>query len=638
MENFLDANLIAPLQQALDKMGYVKPTPIQSQSIPIALEGKDILASAQTGTGKTAAFLIPLISSLVENPHNSAIILSPTRELTKQIADVAKEMLQFMPQVKSCSIVGGEHMGKQLQALKKKPQLIIGTPGRVIDHLERGSLRLAKTKHLVLDETDRMLDMGFDEQIADIVQDLPAERQTLLFSATISKQIARIAQQYLTTPERIAIGHSNEAAAKIKQEKVETSSAGKYSALTDALGSVRGAVIVFVKTQINTDKLAYKLLKDKYEVVALHGGLPQRKRDRAIKSFRNQRVDILVATDVAARGLDIDNVALVVNYDLPQAPEDYVHRIGRTGRAGNEGHAVSLVTPADNAMWFRIDKFLNPDKYQGRASRNNDGASNRRGSNGKSKSRSNTYTRSNRNNGAAVSAGRRNNRDNSDNRRSSSDGDNNQGNRRNYSNGGDSNQGNRSRYSNGDNNQGNRRSNSNVDNNSQANRRSSSDGGNNQGNRSSYSNGDNNQGNRRSNSDGGNSQGNRRSYSTDANNNSRYKASGVGESQANTRSNRDNRSDNSGNSSYQASSNGASRDNGADNHHHRAKHGSRDEHAGISTGNKSFNSSHRGKKAQDHARGLLDKKFRKQTSDGKKIFSQETQPQETQQAKETQQT
>jgi ATP-dependent RNA helicase DeaD len=412
MEKFVDVNLAPSLNQALEKIGYITATPIQQQAIPVALEGKDILGSAQTGTGKTAAFLIPIINNLLNNPSKAskAIILTPTRELARQIAEVAKSMLTFTPYLKSCMLVGGEPIGKQLHILKtKRPRIIIGTPGRVIDHMERGTLRLDTTQYLVLDETDRMLDMGFDEQIADIVSDIPDTRQTLLFSATISKEIAKIAQNYLNNPERISIGHTNTATTTVKQQNISTTGENKYDDLVKALHDNTGSAIIFVKTKINTDKLCYRLNKDKYQAVALHGGLPQRKRDRALKSFRDQKFDILVATDVAARGLDVDHIDLVINYDLPQAPEDYVHRIGRTGRADREGRAISLITAEDKNLWFRIDKFLNPDKYKGRSfgSKSYNSRSRWGNKNSNRNNRGNSYTRSNNMTGTKDSENRK---------------------------------------------------------------------------------------------------------------------------------------------------------------------------------------------------------------------------------------
>lgn len=360
MTQFQEWNLPAALMKALEKMNFVNPTPIQAQAIPLAMEGKDILGSAQTGTGKTGAFGIPLVAKLLSAPRGSAIILLPTRELAVQVMANINQMLAFAPAIKSALLIGGESMGKQFQQLKARPRVIVGTPGRINDHLERGSLLLHDANFLVLDETDRMLDMGFGVQIDRIVKFLPVQRQTLMFSATLPPAIIKVSEKYLKSPERIAVGETNATAANVKQEIIHTSQEDKYNQLVTQLNQRTGSVIIFVKTKRGADRLAEKLSRAKHSADAIHGDLDQRKRDRVIAAFRNKQHRILVATDIAARGLDIPHIEHVINYDLPQCPEDYIHRIGRTARNGSEGSAICLISPDDNLKWKAIHKLLNP--------------------------------------------------------------------------------------------------------------------------------------------------------------------------------------------------------------------------------------------------------------------------------------
>jgi superfamily II DNA/RNA helicase len=341
-------------------MQFTTPTPIQSLAIPLILQGKDILGSAQTGTGKTGAFGIPLIARLMSEHNSTALILAPTRELAAQIVDNLVQMIP-VPNLKTALLIGGESMPKQFRQLQHNPRIIIGTPGRVNDHLERGSLKLNKTHFLVLDETDRMLDMGFGVQLERIVQYLPKERQTLMFSATLPSPIIKLSAKYLKNPERISAGSTTNPATKIKQENRKVAESDKYQTLTDELKARKGSVIVFVKTKYGTEKLAQRLSRAEFAADAIHGDLQQKKRDRVIAAFRDQKFRILVATDVAARGLDIPHIEHVINYDLPQCPEDYIHRIGRTARAGAEGEALNIITSADFAKWRAIERLINPE-------------------------------------------------------------------------------------------------------------------------------------------------------------------------------------------------------------------------------------------------------------------------------------
>lgn len=362
MQGFSSFGLPLSLTQSLERMGYTDPTPIQAQAIPVALEGKDILGSAQTGTGKTAAFSIPIVARLMHSPRGSAVILLPTRELAVQVADVIRKMLGQNHPIKTALLIGGESMHPQLQQLRARPRIIIGTPGRINDHLERGSLMLRDAGILVLDETDRMLDMGFGVQIERIARFLPPVRQTLMFSATLPSDIMKLSARYLKEPVRIAVGEVSAVATNLKQEVIHTTDATKYSDLLKELDARQGSVIVFVKTKRGCDRLADKLNRNEHSADAIHGDLMQRKRDRVIADFRNKKYRIMVATDVAARGLDIPHIEHVINYDLPQRPEDYIHRIGRTARAGAEGSAVCLISPEDRGKWKAIHRLMNPQE------------------------------------------------------------------------------------------------------------------------------------------------------------------------------------------------------------------------------------------------------------------------------------
>jgi len=361
MENFTSLGLPQPLMRALERMNFNTPTPIQAAAIPPALEGKDILGSAQTGTGKTGAFGIPLVTKLLNNSRGSALVLTPTRELAVQVMAMLEQLLSQVPSIKTAQLIGGESMPKQLQQLRQRPRLFVGTPGRINDHLERGSLLLHDTTFLVLDETDRMLDMGFGIQLERIAKFLPAQRQTLMFSATLPANIVKLSNQYLTDPVRVSMGSTVAPATKITQEVINTSDADKYSRLIEQFNSRAGSIIVFVKTKWGAEKMAVKLRKEGHSAEAIHGDLRQSQRDRVIAAFREQKHRIMIATDIAARGLDIPHIEHVINYDLPQCPEDYIHRIGRTARAGAEGAAVNLITPADGIKWRAIQRLMNPD-------------------------------------------------------------------------------------------------------------------------------------------------------------------------------------------------------------------------------------------------------------------------------------
>ena len=359
--NFNDLPIENKLKNSIKFADFKSPTPIQSKSIPVSLTGKDILGTAQTGTGKTLAFTIPMINKLILDKNAMALIICPTRELASQVMQTVLKLNVREIGIGNALLIGGESMQKQLKKLKKRARIIVGTPGRINDHLKRQSLNLSKVSYLVLDETDRMLDMGFTPQIETILKFIPKEHQTLLFSATLPNNILRISEKYLNNPERIAIGSLSTPIEKIKQETFQITQDKKYHELINQLVERSGSILVFVKTKHGADKIVKRLKYDGHSADAIHGNLRQSKRDRVINNFRNGKIRILIATDVAARGLDIPLIKHVINYDLPQVPEDYIHRVGRTGRAGKEGSSLTFITPNDRSMWNSISKLIDPN-------------------------------------------------------------------------------------------------------------------------------------------------------------------------------------------------------------------------------------------------------------------------------------
>jgi ATP-dependent RNA helicase DeaD len=361
MSNFTQFGLPLDLIEALEQMRITTPTPIQMETIPLALRGLDILASAHTGTGKTVAYLIPLILKLLQSKNCLALILAPTRELAIQVDHTLQQMLGASSRLRKALLIGGTPLFKQYTDLKKKPQVVIGTPGRINDHLTRGSLKLNNAHYVIIDEADRMLDMGFGSQLDQIATFLPASRQTLMFSATVPLHIEKLSKKYLQNPQRVSIHSSFQPAPTIKQETVHLPQEEKKNRLLKELDLREGAIIVFVRTKRLADSMSRELRTLGYNTEAMHGDLSQSRREKVIRSFRTGKSRIMIATDVAARGLDIPHVLHVVNYDLPECPEDYVHRIGRTGRAEAEGNALSLVSPRDQIKWKEILKLLNPE-------------------------------------------------------------------------------------------------------------------------------------------------------------------------------------------------------------------------------------------------------------------------------------
>ena len=359
--NFSDLKIENKLKKSIELAEFKNPTPIQKESIPVSLTGRDILGTAQTGTGKTLAFTIPMINKLIKDKNAMSLIVCPTRELATQVMATVLKLNVREIGIGNALLIGGESMQKQLRKLSKKARIIVGTPGRINDHLKRRSLDLSKVNYLVLDETDRMLDMGFTPQIEQILNFVPKDHQTLLFSATLPDNILRISQKYLKNPERISVGSLSTPIEKIKQETFEITQDKKYHELINQLVERSGSILVFVKTKHGADKIVKRLKYDGHSADAIHGNLRQSKRDRVITGFRNGKSRTLIATDVAARGLDIPLIQHVINYDLPQVPEDYVHRIGRTGRAGKEGSALTFLTPSDRSMWNSIKRLIDPN-------------------------------------------------------------------------------------------------------------------------------------------------------------------------------------------------------------------------------------------------------------------------------------
>jgi superfamily II DNA/RNA helicase len=362
MNNFKEMDLHPKLLGALETMAFHIPTPIQAKAIPEILSGKDLIACAQTGTGKTAAFCIPLICHLLKNREQSALILVPTRELAFQIIEVLKKMTGPFTELRTTLLIGGASMNIQIRNLSQRPRVIIGTPGRVIDHLHQKTLSVHNTKFLVLDEADRMFDMGFQHQLKEIFRYLSYSRQTLLFSATFPSDIENMTKKYLNHPTYVSVGATSQPVEEVKQSAIQTTSRTKDMALLNALRERSGSILIFTRTKRRTDRLWQFLKEKRFPVDRIHGGLSQAQRNKAIQEFRSHKNRILVATDIAARGLDILHIEHVINYDLPLIPEDYVHRIGRTARAGAQGEALSLLVPEDYNVWKKISHLY---KIQG---------------------------------------------------------------------------------------------------------------------------------------------------------------------------------------------------------------------------------------------------------------------------------
>jgi ATP-dependent RNA helicase RhlE len=356
--SFKDLNLHPMLLSRCEALGYTTPTPIQEQAIPIVLQGEDVIACAETGTGKTAAFLLPILQKLIENkPKGTAVlVLAPTRELANQTEQACRDLA---PKNIRCAIlIGGAGYRKQEEALRRGADIIVATPGRLVDFMERGEINFSKLHTLVLDEADRMLDMGFLPAIKRIVKTLPMTRQTLFFSATMSPDIEKIAYSMMIEPEFIEVTKRGKVTDLVEQSVYPVAAASKTVLLLDLLEREKfERVLVFTRTKRGADRLAHLLEARSHKSNRIHGDRSQSQREAALRSFKNGKTRVLVATDVAARGIDIDSVSHVINYDIPEVPEDYVHRIGRTGRAGNKGRAITLVTAGEEHTMRAIEKL-----------------------------------------------------------------------------------------------------------------------------------------------------------------------------------------------------------------------------------------------------------------------------------------
>jgi ATP-dependent RNA helicase DeaD len=355
---FSDLGLPEPLLRALADVGYESPSPIQAATIPPLLAGRDVLGQAQTGTGKTAAFALPAMARL--DPAQQApqvLVLAPTRELAIQVAEAFQKYAAHLPRFRVLPIYGGQSYFPQLEALKRGVQVVVGTPGRVIDHLNRGSLDLSQLRCLVLDEADEMLRMGFIDDVETVLKKVPETRQVALFSATMPAQIKRIAQTYLKDPVEIAIKSATSTATNIRQRYWMVSGVNKLDALTRILEAESfDGMLIFARTKLGTQELAEKLAARGLSAAAIHGDVEQKQREKMVQSLKDGRIDILVATDVAARGLDVERISHVLNYDIPYDTESYVHRIGRTGRAGRSGEAILFVAPRERGMLGAIER------------------------------------------------------------------------------------------------------------------------------------------------------------------------------------------------------------------------------------------------------------------------------------------
>jgi ATP-dependent RNA helicase RhlE len=362
--SFSQLGLCEPLLRAVAEQGYETPTPIQAQAIPVILQGRDVLAGAQTGTGKTAGFTLPLLELLHQQALPArprpirVLILTPTRELTLQVYESVQVYGAHL-QLFAEAIFGGVSVKPQIQKLQRGTDIVVATPGRLLDLMQQGHVDLSHVAHFVLDEADRMLDMGFIRDIRKVIEKLPRKRQNLLFSATYAPEIAGLAEQLLNNPVEIAVARRNAAAETVSQRVYPIAREYKRELLSFLIGDGHWQqVLVFVRTKHGADRLSQQLVRDGIRSAALHGDKSQGARVRALDDFKSGNITVLVATDIAARGIDIDQLPHVVNFDLPQVAEDYVHRIGRTGRAGSEGEAISLVSTDEAYLLAAIEKLL----------------------------------------------------------------------------------------------------------------------------------------------------------------------------------------------------------------------------------------------------------------------------------------
>ena len=362
--NFGTLGLNSHILDAIKAKNYEIPTPVQEQAIPVALDKKDLLVSAQTGTGKTAAFVLPMLQRLSHDKKNAdkhllrGLILVPTRELAMQVGESVVEYGKNLP-FKSVNLYGGKKIGVEVAHLEKGVDIIVATPGRLFEHLQQGSVKLANINYFVLDEADRMLDMGFINEIRAIGEVMPKGRQTFMFSATFTPKVVNLGKSLLRKPKIIEVARQNKTAETIEQKVHFVNSDNKIDLLSFMIGSNNyNQVLVFTRTKDGTDNIAKELTEAGLPATAIHGDITQAKRTKALAQFKEGKFRVLVATDVAGRGLDIKDMDYVINYELPSVPEDYVHRIGRTGRAGKKGFAISIVSAYDVAYLFEIEKLI----------------------------------------------------------------------------------------------------------------------------------------------------------------------------------------------------------------------------------------------------------------------------------------
>ncbi len=366
--SFADLKLIPPLLQALEEVGYEYPSPIQAQTIPLLLEGRDVLGQAQTGTGKTAAFALPLLSRIdLQQSSPQVLVLAPTRELAIQVAEAFQKYAHHLPGFHVLPIYGGQSYDIQLRQLKRGAHVVVGTPGRVMDHMRRGTLKLDGLRALVLDEADEMLRMGFIDDVQWVLEQTPDERQIALFSATMPAVIRKIANQHLRNSEHVTVKVKQATAETIRQRYWMVSGRHKLDALTRILEAEPfDAVLIFVRTKVDTEELAERLEARGYAATALNGDIAQKQRESIVNRLKKGQLDILVATDVVARGLDVERISHVINYDIPHDTESYIHRIGRTGRAGRTGDAILFVAPREKRMLYAIERATRKpiDKFE----------------------------------------------------------------------------------------------------------------------------------------------------------------------------------------------------------------------------------------------------------------------------------
>ncbi|WP_286229436.1 DEAD/DEAH box helicase [Neobacillus mesonae] len=361
MIDFSSLEISKTLIDTLRSNGIVNPSPIQEQAIPVIMKGQDIIAQAQTGTGKTFAFILPILEKIDRDAeHVQSLIVTPTRELAIQITEEINKLAANLDNVQVLAMYGGQDVEKQLKKLKTNPQIVVGTPGRILDHIRRGTVQLEYVSYLVLDEADQMLHIGFLKEVEDIIKETPENRQTMLFSATIPPEVRALAKKHMRVPEYIQIEKTQGPAENVKQIAIHTTDRAKQATLIQLIETYRPYLaVIFCRTKRRVSKLYEELKGQGFSCDELHGDLTQAKRERVMKRFRDAEIQLLIATDVAARGLDVEGVTHVINYDIPQDKESYIHRIGRTGRAGMEGMAITLYSSANKPTLDLIEKELN---------------------------------------------------------------------------------------------------------------------------------------------------------------------------------------------------------------------------------------------------------------------------------------